>query len=108
MAEAKWSSEGTASWTLVRRLRDACAALTNDGCHVLRNPRDGGAAPQVGGDPGTSRGHYGVDFLLQQIQLVRVERRGVHGDHHPGAVDRDLVAERLDEAQHGQEVVVRD
>ena len=49
-----------------------------------------------------------VDLLLEEGQLVGVEGGRIHGDQQDAVVDRDLVADRLDEPQDRDEIVVRD
>src|SRR2546428_981329 len=49
-----------------------------------------------------------VDLPFKEAELMLIERRRVHGKQEDGAVHRNLVAQGLDEAKHGEEVVVRD
>src|SRR6267378_3383844 len=48
-----------------------------------------------------------IYLLLEEGQLVGIQRRWVHGQKQNPIVDRDLVPDRLDEPEDRDEIVVR-
>ena len=48
-----------------------------------------------------------IDLLLQEGELVGVQGRRIHRDQEDRVVNRDLVADRLNEPEDRDEIVVR-